>query len=654
MRQYQKGQAVVLIAIMLAVVVGMAALAVDGAHAYALRRDLQAAVDAAALAAGDKLQQTGSYTGAEQAASTIFGTNLRLYTSSCTPYGSPGAAPLTVTCTYSGGTVLTEVVSALGPQGSQFTMNATRSLDLQFARILTNGTIPNLAATASSGVNNQLYSPTLAALSTAGCGGSGGGSGSAISVISAGTLTVIGDMVSNGVISVAGTALVAGDVYARCQSPVTGVSTVCFPSGNPTPCTFPDVAGTTKTGYRFSDPGYPPPPVTGPGRGAPGIDVVLSPGIYAADPNLSTHVCYFLSAGVYEWQAGYTNGGDFVSNELKPPDEPSPASNTTLAKKQFWNSDSANCGGSFQLTSTSGTGIKEGTWAVELTSARTDVYAGTNYRRESAPSICKTVTIGDAQVIKLQISNVPGATSYYVYAAPPNSGCSGPFGFAGSIPVVGSVQNNSTGICPIYSGSGCSLGNETALLDTTILGAPFAPNPLAAPDTLGAYPPDGETQPVKGNLPNGDPPRGPPPAGDRANENECNTIVGVLASCPAAVTPGAVVFYIPSGGCLNDTSSGDNFLFSGYQDNWIMVYEPGAANPPANTCSNLMAAATDSALVGLVYIPAAAVTVQKASTFRADATGGVIANTITFTGQLPTIIFNSGYAPTPPAGKLVS
>ncbi|HEY8743675.1 MAG TPA: pilus assembly protein TadG-related protein, partial [Chloroflexota bacterium] len=67
----QRGQAIVLIALMLAVVVGMAALAIDGSRAYALRRDLQAAVDAAALAASDSLQQTGSYVTAEQAATTI-------------------------------------------------------------------------------------------------------------------------------------------------------------------------------------------------------------------------------------------------------------------------------------------------------------------------------------------------------------------------------------------------------------------------------------------------------------------------------------------------------------------------------------------------------------------------------------------------------
>ena len=113
----QKGQAIVLIAIMIAVLVGMAALAIDGSRAYTLRRDLQAAVDAAALAAADKLQQTRSYTLAEQAATASFGANRRLYSApACAPgYGTPGAGQLTITCTYAEGTVLTQVVSALGP-----------------------------------------------------------------------------------------------------------------------------------------------------------------------------------------------------------------------------------------------------------------------------------------------------------------------------------------------------------------------------------------------------------------------------------------------------------------------------------------------------------------------------------------------------------
>src|SRR2546427_12316391 len=71
-RRYQRGQAIVLIAIMLAVVVGMAALAIDGPRAYALRRDLQAAVDGAALAAADNFQQTGSYVSAKRFSSRDF------------------------------------------------------------------------------------------------------------------------------------------------------------------------------------------------------------------------------------------------------------------------------------------------------------------------------------------------------------------------------------------------------------------------------------------------------------------------------------------------------------------------------------------------------------------------------------------------------
>jgi len=381
----ERGQAIVLIAIMLAVVVGMAALAIDGSRAYALRRDLQAAVDAAALAAGDNLQQTGSYATAEQAATASFGANLRLYNGpACAPaYAAPGAAPLTITCTYSDGTVLKQVVSSLGPAGSQFTITASRSLVLQFARILTNGTTPLLSAAASGGVNNLLYAPTIAALNQAGCGGA---PGSAITVNGAGSLVLSGDLVANGAITVsAGSVSVAGDIYARCQAAVGGSTTKCYPSGASGPCTFPDVIGATRSGNRLADPNYPPPPVAGGGQPLPAANVVISPGSYAANPNFGFHRCYFLSSGVYRWQAGYSNNGGLVSNELKPPDEPLATDNTRLAAVQFWNLDRANCAGSIQLTA-SGGGPPLGTWGVELTSVRNDIYAGTSYLRESAPS----------------------------------------------------------------------------------------------------------------------------------------------------------------------------------------------------------------------------------------------------------------------------
>src|SRR3979411_1046699 len=49
----QRGQVIVLVALMILVLFGMLGLAIDSGRAYVDRRDQQTAVDAAALAAGD-------------------------------------------------------------------------------------------------------------------------------------------------------------------------------------------------------------------------------------------------------------------------------------------------------------------------------------------------------------------------------------------------------------------------------------------------------------------------------------------------------------------------------------------------------------------------------------------------------------------------
>ena len=653
--RFQRGQAIVLIAIMIAVLVGMAALAIDGSRAYTLRRNLQAAVDAAALAAADKLQQTANYTTAEQAATTIFGTNRRQYAApACAPgYGAPGAAPRTIVCTYADGTVLTLVVSNLGPAGSLFALTATRSLQLQFGRILTNGSTPTISTRGSSSVNNLLYSPTLAALSSAGCGGV---PGNAFTVNGSGNLDVIGDVVSNGAISVtSGSMRVGGDIYARCQVTVPGpVSLNCWPSGSNPSCTFPDVAGQTKSGYRLVDPNYPLPTVVGGSQVASGTNVIMSPGTYAANPNFVGNDCWFLKPGVYNWQGGYTNNGDFVSNELKPPDEPQWNNGNSVSSKQFWNGNGAQCAGAFQINPTGGPNdLPKATWGVILTSVRTDTYNGTNYKRESAPSVCRSAkTAPNSEIIQVDVSNVPGATSYNIYVSAPNGGCNGPWGLVDSVSVVGTVSNSNTSSCPGFTGLGCTLGHETAFLDDNDIPNGFTPNAAAAPGTFGSFPPSSETQPIGGNLPNENANRATPPLGDRANENQCDTVAAALTNCPGPITPGAVTYYIPNGGCLNNSSLGDTYVFSGYQYNWVVVYEPGPGHPPANSCGNFLGAFSDSAFIGLIYTPAASITVFKASTFRTDETGGVIADTITFTSNLPSVIGNAAYAPVPPAARL--
>ena len=668
-RNLQRGQAIILVALMVGVVVGMAALAIDGSRAYALRRDLQSAIDYASLAAADSYQRTGSFATAEATAATNFGTQMRLYTApSCTSLGAPGPGTWVVTCTYSDGTTLVETMPVVGPQGAQFNLTATQTLALQFGRILTNGSSPQISSTGSSRVNNLLFSPTIAALDQAGCGGAGG---TAISISGTGQLKILGDVVSNGTITVAsGTSAVAGDVYSRCQASISGVTLGCYPGGGAQPCSYPDVAGVVRQGTHLSDPGYPAPTGIGGAQAAPGTNVNLAGGVYSALVSLGGSRCYFLGGGVYQFSGGFTNTSALVSNELKPPDEPAAASNTVLSSPQFWNATGTGCAGSVQYTAIQCTGngacgtgncgqgvgqgngctsAPPGVWSIEVTSVRTDTYGGNTYTRESAPSTCQQVTVGNHQAIDMIVSNVPGATSYNIYAALPGSTCAGPFGLAEDLPVSGSVLNNNLAGCPAFTGTTCSLGFEDVILNGNDIGSPFAPNAGAAAGTVGSSPPSSELAPLSAGLPNQNPSRQPGAGGDRANENNCAAIGGTFATCPTGVTPGAVEIYLPGAACLSTANTSDTYLFSGYQYNWMALYEP-----PGNTCANTYGSFLNSAFVGLVYVPTASFSNVSASTFKVGGTGGIIADTLSFTGALPAISFSANYAPVPFAARLVS
>jgi len=413
------------------------------------------------------------------------------------------------------------------------------------------------------------------------------------------------------------------------------------------------VAGATRSGFRLADPAYPAPVVTGGSQGVAGHIVVLRPGVYAASPALTGGYCWFLGGGVYEFLSGTFNLGDLVSNELKPPDEPSAGNNRVRASPQFWDADGAGCSGSFQLTKlTAGAyDVPIGNWAFVVTSVRTDTYNGVTYTRESAPSMCNQISINNHfDNAQITVSNVPGATSYNIYAAPPGpgNGCNGPFGLAANLPVSGPVSNENTSPCPLFTGSGCTLGHEAMTLGAE-LDPPFAPNAAAAPGTIGAYPPDSEQSPLAAGLPNLNPARGSGSSGDRANENTCKSVADAHVACPAAVTPGAVELYYPAGACVNSTNAGDTYVFSGYQYNWLSVYEP-----PSNLCANSFGAAGNSAYIGLVYAPSASVSVTSAYVAEAAGTGGVIAASFSFSGTLPAIVYSPSYAPVPPAARLIS
>src|SRR5436853_2778552 len=74
-RERQSGQAIVLIALMMIGLIGMLGLAIDGGRAYIDRRELQDAVDAAVLAAGDNYELQGDTAQAATQAARLFALN---------------------------------------------------------------------------------------------------------------------------------------------------------------------------------------------------------------------------------------------------------------------------------------------------------------------------------------------------------------------------------------------------------------------------------------------------------------------------------------------------------------------------------------------------------------------------------------------------
>ena len=658
-----------LIALMMTVLIGFVALAVDSARAFDARRLLQDSVDAGSLAAAESFQYAPVWSSAQNNALTIFEkiNRLPVGSQSCSPntWGTPTpgspATPVVTTCTISGsgGFVLTLAASDSGPAGQTFALSATRSLPVALMQVLGQSATVTLAAAAAATAGDQSVTPALAGISQAGCFGNPGTT--PISVSSNTTLTVIGDVVSNGATSVAsptGYLRLAGDLLTRCGPPLitNPVTYLCWPGGATPPCAAGQVKGALRSiANHFADPGYFPPSLAGLVTQPNPLDnVTVSPGIYAIDPQFGTsrNACYFLAEGVYEWLSGMTVNGGQISNELKPPSEPGP-------NPPFWRLSAGNsCEGQLQVSAPSvseGSGIRAGNWPVVVTSVRTAVYNGVNYTRESAPSACTQLTIpsGGDYAMAINISNVPGATSYNVYAAPPGATCAGPLGLVGSI--TNSVVEKTTTLsgCPNPSGSAsCTLGAVSAPPFTnTTLPISWAPSGAAAPDTLKAYPPDpqstadflgGATYPAANHS------RAPYPSGDRANENLCASAAGTETTCPAAVTPGAVVMYPTNGTCINVSGTGDAFLFSGYQYNWLLNHEP-----LATTCANSWAGRFNSALIGMTYTPGASFRFTGAYASQTNSFGGVVAGSILVqnAGNL-TLYYNSGYAPHPPGTRL--
>ncbi len=656
----QKGQAIVLVGLILVALFGFLGLALDGGRGYLDRRAMQVAVDAAALAAAYNYMNNSDYTQAEQAATTEFANNERLYMSpTCGGYGS-----LSVSCSFNDSTnqAVTQTVADHSIAGTTFTVTATHSIPVTIMQVLGSGSTMTVTTTATAvarrtGTNGA----AIQTLSPAGCPGGG----NSLTFQGNSTTTVVGDVWSNGNVfeqSGAAGGSINGNVSDICPAP-------------PAPLTSPrwSISGSQVNGFTIPDPGYPTPPVNNSsqnwGTQSCGGEC---PGTYASDPNMGGGAgCFFLAGGVYTFAGGYSQNGGFVSNELKPPDEPlltattsslagpitsipvsalsgavpanstvtvagqafvvtsagaasgatsipvnsksvsgSIASGTTVvtmarSPNQFWDANGASCGSSFTLTRVGSSGFANGTYSVQVTSVRWEPNgvsscsgpaSPTCYQRESAPSMCRTIALGSSGNIKVSVAAVPGAQDYNVYVAT-NGSCT-------DLAYCADTGN----------------GNASVTINTC---------------AAGQAPPDPQNPAPGPGLGNANPSPGTPPRGDLANEGHCvNTSTGNDTACPTTFVPGAVAYNIPSTGCVNLHGRADIYLFSGYQYSRVVLFEPGPEQSSSpNTCSNIINGGGYTSFIGIFYVPAANVQINGGNTYRATIAGGVIAWTVTITGN---------------------
>jgi Flp pilus assembly protein TadG len=688
-RGRQAGQSIVLVALVLTVLFGFLGLAMDGGRGYLDRRHVQGSVDAGALAAAYDYMNNHDYARAEQAAVSQYATNERLYgTPACSGYGT-----VDVSCTFGDATnqALSIHVVDHSIAGVTFTVTGVHQIAVAVMQVLGAGPGMRVGATATAlarqpGQNGA----AIQTLSPGNC------NGSTPSLVFTGTSStaITGDVWSDGSISDNGAA--AGSVNGN-------IVDVC-PGMPPSPLPNFTVTGAQANGFNIPDPGYPESAWSPTARTWISTNGATElPGTYAADPHLTGGAgCYFLSGGVYDFAAGFTDNGGFVSNNLRPPDEPVmsspgvadvttltsalsgtitsmavaalpgavpddspvsvggqtfiasataaagattirvdsqavsgsiPAGNSVTVRSlaQFWDSNGVGCAGSFSLalngSDSNNPPVNAQTWAVELTAVRwapngvascSGPASPACYLRESAPSMCRTVTPGSNQNFKVSVSSsppLPGAQYFNVYIAPSGS-CAGPFGYAAT-----------------FANSG---GYGMTINGSTLAG--WSLNPGGALDSPGAPPPDGLGMPLATGMPNADPAAATPPHGDLANASHCvDPATGVNVACPSAWTVGAVQFFIPGGNqstCLNLQGGGDVYVYSGYQYQRILLFEPGPEQaPPPNTCLNNVAGHGFTSLIGIFYVPAASVTIIGSSNYLATIAGGVIAWTATVKGN---------------------
>src|SRR5438309_10069959 len=103
-----------MVAFMMTVLLGFVGLAIDSGRAFTARRDMQGAVDAAALKAADRYGTGQGWATAQSNAATLFANDAQIYSApACGGFATPamGGAPVTTNCSFPDGTTLAFVAS---------------------------------------------------------------------------------------------------------------------------------------------------------------------------------------------------------------------------------------------------------------------------------------------------------------------------------------------------------------------------------------------------------------------------------------------------------------------------------------------------------------------------------------------------------------
>lgn len=372
--KHQRGQVLVIVALMMVAMVGALGLAIDGGRLYVDRRVLQNAVDATALGAADTYSSSLRGTAAPAcpagsssaaAVTAAYSVGLAEFAAevhrSTGDFTASGADPaITYTSSAAVGDVYTLVLSRSVPSGSvdpaacAFKASASHPLSMAFIQVL-NGVGTTSVQTTAQAISAQnlivpgallfLLDPSsVTAPGQADCGS--GTPNDTLAPAGTGSLTIDGSMMTDGNLQMwtsnayqmtlnpgPGSTL-GGQIFDHCDGvlsgkPTTNITWNGSPSGprfhghvNHIADPFGPAPGIdwAKSSKWFGGDNKPPYTSTSPTCCDPTTAVELDPGIYTSDPGFNKG-CWFLEPGIYTWNQGLRtdSGTGLVSNELGPP-----------------------------------------------------------------------------------------------------------------------------------------------------------------------------------------------------------------------------------------------------------------------------------------------------------------------------------------------